>query len=155
MITGFLHLHSILRYAILIVLIIAIIQYIRSKNEKKLFSSGDKTLSLLSMIIMDIQLLIGGVLFFIGPNAPKKYFDSLGFGEIMQDKIARFFTIEHPLMMIIALVLVHIGHASVKKDISSDRKYKKLITMYALALIVILLAVPWPFRELGRGWMPG
>lgn len=155
MITGFLHLHSVLRYAIIIVLLIAIFQYIRSKSAKKSFSSGDKTLSLLSMIIMDIQFLIGGVLFFLGPNAPMKYFDSLSFGEIMKEKIPRFFTLEHPLMIIIALVLVHIGHASVKKDISSDRKYKKLITMYTLALIIILAAVPWPFRELGRGWMPG
>lgn len=155
MVTGLLHLHSVLRYAILIIALIAIIQYIRSRSAKKTFSSGDKKLSMVFMILADIQLLVGGILYFIGPNAPMKYFKSIGMSDIMKDSVARFFTIEHPLMMIISLVLIHIGHASVKKDISSDRKYKKLITMYTLALIIILAAVPWPFRELGRGWLPG
>jgi len=154
MATGLLHLHSMLRYAILIILLIAIIQYIRSRASKKSFSSGDKTLSLLTMLMMDIQFLVGGILYFIGPNAPIKYFESASLGDIRDDKVASFFTLEHPVLIIIALALVHIGHGVVKKDLSSDRKYKKLITMYTLAFIVIMIAVPWPFRELGRGWMP-
>jgi hypothetical protein len=155
MTTGMLHLHSILRYLILIVAVWAIFKSLSGMNGGKSFSKADQKPGMFYMILMDTQVLIGLILYFIG-NFGFKAIQNLGMGEVMKNNITRFFAMEHLLGMLIALVLVHVGYSATKKtNLSDQKKYKKSFWMYLLALIVIFAFIPWPFRELGRGWMPG
>ncbi len=155
MTTGMLHLHSILRYLILLVALWAIFKSMSGMGGGKAFTKSDQKPGLFYMILMDVQLLVGLILYFSGSfglNSIKQ----LGMGEVMKNSVTRFFAIEHTLGMIIALVLVHIGYAATKKaELSDQKKFKKSFWMYLIALIVIFASIPWPFRDLGRGWMPG
>ena len=98
---------------------------------------------------MDIQLLIGLILYFTGA-----WFEALKhIGESMKDPMLRFFTVEHSLMMIIAWILVHAGRISVKKASTPNAKFKKTLIYFGIALLIILIAIPWPFREaVTRPW---
>lgn len=156
MFTGMLHLHGILRWLVLIVAIWAIITMASGMSGNKKFTAKEKRPALLFMIFMDIQFLVGLILYFVGPWGYKNIMNS-GMGEVMKNSYSRFFGLEHAVGMFIALILVHVGYAITKKtDISDSKKFSKAFWFLLFSLIVIIAFIPWPFREsLGRGWMPG
>src|SRR5689334_3267290 len=104
--------HSILRWAILLFGVWAVLSALGAVMSKRPYRSGDNKVSLFFMICCDIQLLLGLILYFTG-----MWFDKVkaGMGAVMKDPAERFFAVEHALMMIIAWLLVHIGRSSVKR----------------------------------------
>jgi membrane protein DedA with SNARE-associated domain len=76
------------------------------------------------------------------------WFDRLkDLGNNMKDPAARFFTMEHLSMMLIAWILVHVGRAAVKRANTDAAKHKKSLIFFGIALVLILASIPWPFRE--------
>lgn len=136
-------LHNLLRWAILVFGAWAVINAISGLSGKREFSPADKRSALLFMVFFDLQLLLGFILFFV--NGWSKNF-SAGMGNVMKDGLLRFFTVEHTLMMFVAWILVHIGYSSVKKA-APQAKHKKMLVFFGLALLLILVSIPWPFRE--------
>lgn len=152
--TGMLHLHSILRWLVLIVALWAIVKMASGRGGGKAFTASDKRPALFFLILMDLQLVVGLVLYFTGPWGLKNI-QNQGFGTVMKDSASRFFAIEHLLGMLIALILVHIGYSATKKNVPDQKKFSKAFGCFLVALILIVASIPWPFREaLGRGWMP-
>lgn len=80
-----------------------------------------------------------------------KTIQSMGFSAVMKDSAARFWAVEHIAGMLIAVILITIGRGKAKV-----LNYKAATWLFLLALIIILVTVPWPFREgIGRPWFPG
>jgi membrane protein DedA with SNARE-associated domain len=104
------------------------------------------------MISCDIQLLLGLALYFMNG-----WYQMLASGgEVMKNPAQRFFAMEHFALMLIAIILVHVGYSSSKKDVPDVSKFKRLFWYTLIALVIILVSIPWPFRELvGRPWFPG
>ena len=74
-----------------------------------------------------------------------------GFGEVMKDSFALFWVVEHITAMILAIVLITIARGKAKTLNFNAAKW-----LYLVALILLLAAIPWPFREgIGRPWFPG
>lgn len=144
--------HSILRWVILILIIVAIFRSFGAGS--KPFTESHRKNGLFLMIASDIMLLLGLVQWFTG-GFGLKAIQSNGMGGVMKDGVMRFFAVEHLLMMIIAIVLIHVGYSFSKKNISDAKKHTKTSLFYILALLVMLAAIPWPFREagMGRGWI--
>ena len=136
-------LHNILRWAVLIFGLWTVFSAISGLVNKRTYTSGDSRSNFFFMLSCDIQLTIGLILYFIN-----SWFDRLkDLGNNMKDSNSRFFTMEHGLMMIIALILVHVGRVSVKKAPTDAAKHKRTLLFFGLALLLILAAIPWPFRE--------
>lgn len=139
--TGLLHLHSLLRWVIVITLLISIV---------KTFS-GNKPLGISKILLISSHttLLIGLYQYFFG-NMGVKLFQQTG---VMKDAVLRFWAVEHMAGMILAVALITIGHISLKKTDNT----KKTAILYLIAFIVIIASIPWPFRADGiaRGWFPG
>jgi hypothetical protein len=151
---GMLHLHSFLRWAILILLLVAIYKSYADRN--KAFTPGHKKSGLFLMICADLMLLVGLYQWFTGPWGLKSI-QTNGMKAVMKDSISRFFAIEHFIGMFIGIVLIHIGYSYAKKNIPDAVKHKRAILFYGLALLIILVFIPWPFRTVGSGrtWFPG
>lgn len=149
--TGFLHLHSLLRWLVVFTGIAAVVMYALGHFNKKTFSKADDKIGLAFMALMDTQLLIGLYLYFA-----KGHFANLMAGGAMKVAVTRFFAVEHLFGMIVALVLVHIGRAASKKGEDVTR-FRKGLIYFGLALAIMLISIPWPFTEagVGRGWLPG
>jgi uncharacterized membrane protein len=131
--------HSGLRYVVLGLLLAAIfIAYSNWKSNK----SGDSKVYLFALIATHTQLLIGLILFAMSPK--------VNFS-LISEKVFRFFSIEHGFMMLIAIILITVGRVRSKKLEGAD-KHRTVLYFYALALIIMLVAIPWPFRNLGSGW---
>jgi uncharacterized membrane protein YozB (DUF420 family) len=154
MYTGLLHLHSLLRWVILILLLVVVYKSFVDRSGP--FTSTHKKLGLYLMISCDIMLLIGLYQWFTGPLGLKNI-QNIGMKEIMSNSYYRFFAIEHITAMIIAIVLIHIGRAYSKKNIPDKTKHARTLLFFGLALLIILISIPWPFREvgIGRHWFPG
>jgi hypothetical membrane protein len=144
--TGLLHLHSILRWVILLGLLVSIYSAYTATATTK------KTFWLVTLIASHITLLIGLYQVY---GYYQKYVDRKAEDaslNLMKDKHFRFYIIEHPLMMIISIVLITLAYRNTKV-----MKYKKAATLFAIALVIILASIPWPFRDvaIARGWMAG
>jgi hypothetical protein len=46
-------------------------------------------------------------------------------------------------MMFLAVVFVHFGSATTKKDIPDDSKFKRMAILFGLALLALILGMPW------------
>jgi hypothetical protein len=155
MYNGLLHLHNLLRWVILILLLIGIIRHLMGMTGNKSYTSGDRKTGLFLMIAAHTTLLVGIYQWFAGPVGFQQIQD-LGMGAVMKDSAARFWAIEHLLGMLIGIVLITIGKGVGKKNLSDRAKHRKTFWYYFFALIVILASVPWPFRDLvARPWFPG
>ena len=152
--TGLVHLHNLLRWIILILLLVSIVKSYTGFSSKKQFDAGDKKFWLFTMIASHITLLLGLYQWTFGRiGLFSTNYSSVG--AVMKDKVARFFLVEHPTLMILAIVFITLGHGMAKKSVDDTTKYKKAFRYFLIALVLILVAVPWPFREVARPWFPG
>ena len=131
--------HSGLRYVVLGLLIAAI--FIAYSNWQK-SKEGDSKVYLFALIATHTQLLIGLILYTMSPKVDFS---------LISEKVFRFYSIEHVFMMVIAIVLITIGRVRSKK-LTGAEKHKTVLYFYGMALIIILAAIPWPFRNLGSAW---
>lgn len=139
MYTGLQHAHSYIAYLALILLIVASINSIIGMASTKEFKDGDRKLSLFALIFTHIQLLIGLILYFVS----QKGFSMLTSGNAMGNSELRLTALEHPLINIIAVILITIGFSKHKKATTSKAKFKSIAIMYALGTILILSRIPW------------
>ncbi len=146
------HLHSVGRWIVLLVLLFAIFNSLIAGNRP--FIKSDNRLGLLLTIFADLMLLIGLYLYFAGPNGYRWFSMQGGMTAVMKNATARFYAVEHMAGMIIAIVLIHIGKAQARRPIADKAKHRRTMLFYFLALLIILVSVPWPFRAIGmgRGW---
>ena len=143
MYTGILHLHNVLRWIILILLLISMFQAFSK-------SVGVRKTSLFLLICAHIQFLIGLYQWFIG-GFGYNLIRGNGFGEVMKNAAQRFWAVEHITGMLIAIILITVARGRVKIG-----SYSAASWMYVVALLLIIAVVPWPFREdIGRPWFPG
>ncbi len=150
---GLLHLHNLLRWVILLLLLLNIYQNIARAN--KPFSKRDAKLGLFLMISAHITLLIGLYQWFAG-DLGFKMIQQAGMSAVMKDSASRFWAVEHITGMIIGIVLITIGKGVAKKPYDDNKKHKRSAMLYIAALVIILVTVPWPFREgIGRPLLPG
>ena len=134
------HAHSGLRWIVLILLIAVILNAASALSRKRLSTPKDARLSLSAMLSAHIQIVIGLVLYFISPRVQFS-------ANTMSDDQLRFFTVEHTLGMLIAIILITIGNRKAKGG-----NFKSVLWYYLIALLIIVVSIPWPFRGFGNGW---
>lgn len=140
MFSGLLHAHSGLRWILLILIIVSIFNAFKKWKGNEFFSSLDNKLSLLTMILSHIQLILGFGLYFMSGKVKLNGFS-------MANTSDRFFTVEHIFGMIVAIILITLGRIQSKKMTTDTLKHKKIFIMFLIALIIIFVTIPWPFRE--------
>ena len=139
------HAHSGLRWVVLALLIYAIFNAFSKWQSGKSFEEKDRKVNLFSLIFTHIQVILGLALYIMG--------NRYQFGpDTMKDSMLRFFAVEHLVLMLIAAILITIGNAAAKRAADDASKFKKTFIYFLIGLIVILIAIPWPFRGYGNGW---
>jgi hypothetical protein len=147
-----LHLHSAGRWIILVLLLIAIFNSMVAGNRP--YARSDNRTGLLLTIFADLMLIIGIVIWYFGPKGYKLIEAAGSMSDVMRDPVTRFFAVEHIAGMLIAIILIHIGKAQGKRRIGDRAKHRNSLIFYLIALLIILISIPWPFREVGSasGW---
>lgn len=131
-------LHSYWAYLVFFMMIIAAANALIKHFGKREYSANDFRISLFTLIVSHIQLLIGVVLWF-----PADYFGENTMKEVMGNSALRSNAVEHPITMILAVAFITIGYSKHKKKLTSSGKLKPLAIFYTLALILVIIKLPW------------
>jgi hypothetical protein len=134
------HLHSIIRWLLLAGLLGSIIPAIAALSKKQALSNFGRLFARLTVYFAHLQLLVGIALFLVSPRV---IFSS----ESMRSPILRFFLVEHTSAMLLAVILITVGHARMKKETTPQRSIRTLLWFYVISLAIILLMIPWPFTR--------
>ncbi len=132
--------HSYIRWLVLLAGILAMVLPVLSNNST--VSKKDKLPALFFMIMCDIQLLIGSLLYFKYSGYGISAFNN-GVGAVMKNADLRKIAVEHVVLMLLALVLVHIGYSKVKKVMELDKLKRTSLIYFGIALVLILAGIPW------------
>lgn len=134
--------HSWWAYLVLFMVLIATMNALAGFFGNKEYQPRDFRVSLFALIVTHIQFLIGLVLFFVSPLGMRSISNS-GMGEVMKDPNLRLYAVEHPVVMLLAVVFITMGYSKHKKKLVSKPKFKMLAIFYTIALVLMLSRIPW------------
>ena len=141
-------LHSWLRWAVLVTGLVAWLRAVGGKTARRSWTPQDELWGLLLTISVDLQFVVGLVLYVF--LSPITRLGLRNFGAAMQINVARFFTIEHLIGMIVGIALVHIARVKIRKAADPDRKHRLALVFYGIALVVMIISIPWPGLPVAR-----
>lgn len=146
----FLTAHNILRWAVIIATLAATVLSLMNMQSKQPFEKRTRLAALFALISCDLQLLFGLGVYYLGGHMLM-----LKKGGVMANPTSRFFAIEHPLTMVIGIVLVHYAYNTAKGTLSDSKKLKRVFWASFIALFLFLARTPWPSnRGTSRPWWP-
>lgn len=130
--------HSTLRWIVLLMILLSLYIAYSGIKQKLPFTRAANKIRHWTATVVHIQFMIGIIIYFQSPVV--KYMNNQ----------QTFFKYVHIIFMLLATILVTVGSAKAKRMETSISKYKTMFTWFVIALIVILLAIPWPFSPLAH-----
>lgn len=124
-------LHSYWRWVVLLIGLAAIVLALMSASGKRPWDSMSDRTSFFFTIAMDIQFLIGVVVWI----SEQRWASDIVFGWL------------HPLAMLGAVALAHIGRARADRTVEDRDKGRQAALFFVASFVVILIAIPlgsWP-----------
>ncbi|PWV51477.1 hypothetical protein C7475_10386 [Chitinophaga sp. S165] len=128
-------------------LLYAIYRGIRGWRSKRSFTLADNTVRHVTATIAHIQLALGYVLYF---NSPLIAYFRGNYQEAIKQFDYLFFGLLHVILMSIAVIVITIGSSSAKRSVTNQGKFRIMTLLFALGLLIILIAIPWPFSPLAH-----
>jgi hypothetical protein len=150
MYTGLNHLHSSLRYLIIIALVAVVVRAMLKWSKNESFTKQDNTFSIVALAMVHTQFLLGLIMYFLSPYM--SFLKENGMGLVIKTSIYRFYIVEHLFGMLLGVILITVGRSLAKRAVEDSEKHKKLFIYYGIGLLIILLSIPWPFRGFENGW---
>lgn len=145
--------HSVLRWVVVLTALFAIIRAITGMSFKRTFMDADNRAGMWFTISMDLQLLVGIILYFF--LSPTTVMALQNMAATMSIAASRFYAVEHVLIMVLAVIAAHIGRSQHKKKaLSAAQKHRRTLIWFVIALLLVLAAIPWPFLSYGRPLLP-
>jgi len=132
--------HSWLRWAVILLGIVAVLRALGALRSRR-WTPADDRAGLLFTIAFDVQLLVGLLLYFALSPLTKLAMQNMG--EAMRAAPIRYWAVEHPFGMLVALVLAHVGRVMVRRA-TEAKKARIALIFFALSLLLILGVTPWP-----------
>jgi hypothetical protein len=144
-------LHSVLRWVVLLLGLLAVGRGIAGWSGRR-WTSSDNRAGVLFVGVLDLQLLIGLILYlFLSPTVRAA---TANIGAAMGDSALRFFLVEHAFGMLLAVTLAHIGRIRIRKAADDGRRHRSAAIYFGIALVLVLLSIPWPGMPAGRPLWP-
>lgn len=141
--------HNIVRWLVLIAGLIAVVMAFVGWFGKKEWRNADNKIGLAYITVMDVNLLLGLLLYiFLSPITKTAFAD---FGAAMGNDVLRFFAVEHIFGMVVAVSVAHVGRVQSKKAAEPRKKFRAAAIWYTFSLLVILTMIPWD-RPFFRGF---
>ena len=140
-----LNLHSWLRWVVLIAMLWTILRAVLP-GPRAWTPADDRSLRL-SVISLDVQFLLGLLLYFVLSPFTREAMSDMG--AAMRSPGLRFFAVEHVAGMLIAITLAHVGAVRIRKA-APERRHRLAAIFFILALLAVLASIPWPGLPAGR-----
>ena len=145
MVSTLLFFHSVIRWLLAVGLMYSVFRAARGYFFNKTFSKIDDSLRHWTATVAHIQLILGVILYIKSPII-KFFYDDYELAKENHEII--FFAGIHSVCMLIAVVILTVGSAMAKRKKQHRDKYKTMLVWFSITLLIILLAIPWPFSPL-------
>lgn len=133
--------HNVVRWLALAAALVAIVVAFFGWSGAKPAGASLRRFSLLFVIVMDIEFLIGLLLYFGASPITRAALAT--FGEAMKHHESRFLTVEHVTLMFLAVVCAHVGAALARQARTDLMKYRGPAIGYSISLLLMLAGIPW------------
>ena len=145
--------HSWIRWAVLLLGFYAFARSASGRFTQRPWTPVDDAAGRWFVISVDIQVLLGLVLYLFFSSFTMAAWRKMA--EAMADDVIRFWAVEHVVGMLAAIAFVHVGRVRVRKTTDSRRKHFLAAIFFGLALVLMLVSIPWPFGSVDRPWIRG
>ena len=153
MYTAFLVIHSFVRWVVLLAGLAAVGRAIGGMRARRSWTPSDERAGLWLIVSLDVQFLVGAILYVaLSPFTMPAWSDM---AETMRNPALRFVVVEHVFGMVVAIALAHIGRVRIRKTADGVRRHKLAAIFFGIALVVIVLSIPWPGMPAGRPLLRG
>ena len=143
-----LFLHSYVRWAVLLAALIVLARSFSGWRGARVWTPLDERLHVALVATTDLQFTLGVAMYlFLSPHAQAFFADP---GNGIEVPPLRFFGLEHPVTMLLAVSLVHIGRTRSKKAPSPALRHRRVFTTLLIALLMMCASIPWPGLDSGR-----
>jgi len=143
-------LHNIFRWLVLLGCLWALVRVWAGFLKHSDWTKKDRIAGLVFTSILNLQFILGLIVLFTGPIR----FAYSSMGTTMKDPVMRFFAVEHPFMMLLAVIVAQAGFSLSKRAGSDRAKFVRAAICYTISAVLILAAIPWPFLKAGRPLLP-
>lgn len=137
--------HSALRWLVLIFLLYAIYRAYTGFTRDRQFTRTDNAFRHWTATIAHIQLVVGIVLY---TQSPVIYYFWANKNAVLQHMEPTFYSLVHAGLMLAAIVTLTVGSAMAKRRTGNREKFRTLLIWFSVALLLICIAIPWPFSPL-------
>ena len=144
-----LSIHNFLRWLVVIAAVLALARAYRGWSGKREWTKMDDRAGILFTSLVDLQVLVGLILYLFLSNITRAAFSNLP--AVGASPATAYFTIEHALAMLVAMACGHVGRSRSKKAITVQARFRAAAIWFSASVLVILLAIPWPFLGEGIG----
>ena len=138
-------LHSFFRWVVLIGILTGLFRAYRGWLGQRAFIPLDNTIRHTTATLAHVQLILGYGLYLVSPLIA-----SFHFHDAEHDPGALFFGFQHVALMTLAITVLTIGSALAKRQATDQEKFRTMAVWFTLALLIILVAIPWPFSPLAQ-----
>ncbi len=150
--TTLLTLHNLNRWLVLVAAIWALAHAWRGLLTRSTWSKRDDLPGRAFTGILKLQFVLG-VCLYLASSITKPVFGNLAY--MFSGDVVRFFTLEHPLQMFIAVGIADAGYTLSRRATADRSRFRRAAIGYTLAILLILAAIPWPSLPHGRPLLPG
>lgn len=134
-------LHSWLRWAVLGLGIYALYNNYTGWQAERKFLAADKRINTLFVASLHLQIVLGVALYYgVSPMMQGILADFKG---SMKDSALRFWSVEHITGMVIGVAIAQIGSIKSKNQKGETSKFRTAFTWFTIALLLILLMIPF------------
>jgi hypothetical protein len=146
-----LDIHNIIRWVVLCCGLWAVARAWWGWLVRREWTRWDRLSGIFFSSALDLQLLLGVILYILSPLIQLAFQD---FGAALGASGLRFFAIEHVAFTLLAVIIAHLGVRSTKKAPTTRTRFARVALLFTLALVLLLLGIPWPWLEVGRPLLP-
>lgn len=142
--------HNLVRWLVLLTCIWALFRVWAGLLKRSDWTKKDRIAGLVFTSVLNVQFLLGLILIFVGPV--RHYYANMG--ATMKDSTMRFFAVEHPFMMLLAVIVAQAGFSMSKRAGTDRAKFLRATICYTISAVLIFAAIPWPWMKVARPLFP-
>lgn len=134
-------LHNIVRWIVLIAGAWAVILAWRGWIGRRQWTATEGRATRVFLGVLDLQFAIGLVLYVVFSPLTRQGFRDVG--AAMRDAPIRYFLLEHPMIMFLAIAAAHIGSAQIRRAGSDAERFQRASIFLGLSLAALIGFIPW------------
>lgn len=131
------NIHGIISTVFTITAITILVRSIRGWSLKKVYTKLDKSISVLFLCFLYIQLVLGLLLYFVLGNQQS---GAKSIEEAIMQTSIRYWALEHFIIMIFALFLSQIGWVFIRKSELDLNKHKNTLFYFGISILLIFIS---------------